>query len=110
VRPPALTHHIYVKALDQAILVNVLSGQVLYKDGIAYTSAFAVTPGEGWTSITVHDEIDPSLSYGYQPTIFSIYAQAAGDRFLIACPALMADIVNVDDNVGVIPAYNGWAA
>lgn len=110
VRPPALTHHAYVKALDQAILVNVLSGQVLYKDGVAYTSAFAVAPGEGWASITVHDEIDPSLSYGYQPTIFSIYAQTAGDRFLIACPALMAGIVNVDDNVGVIPAYNGWAA
>lgn len=110
VRPPALTYHVYVRALDDAILVKVLDGQTVSKAGIAKTTAFAITPSEGWVSITVHDEIDSSLSYGYQPTIFSIYAQSAGDRYLIACPALMAGIINVDDKVGVIPAYNGWPA
>lgn len=110
VRPPALTHHAYLRALDDTILINVMNGQTVSKEGIANTAAFAVTPSEGWVSITVHDEIDPSLSYGYQPTIFSIYAKAAGHRYLIACPALMAGIVDVNDKVGIIPAYNGWAA
>ena len=110
VRPPALTFHIYLKALDQAILVGCATGQKVSKNGIWYGGPIAIAPAEGWVSVTIHDEIDPRYSYGYQPTIFTVYAQAANDRYLIACPALMGGITNIDDNIGVVAAATAWVA
>lgn len=110
VRPPALTFHIYVKALDDTLLIGVADGQRVSKNGISSDAAISVAPADGWVSLTIHDKIDPRLSYGYQPTIFRIYAQTSGDRYLIACPALMGGITRIDDDAGIVAAATAWTA
>ena len=67
-------------------------------------------PPEGRVSLTIHDSVKPSTSYGYQPNILLVYGKANGDRHLLACPALVGDIVTVDDQVEGITAYYGWPA
>lgn len=110
VRPPALTHHVYLKALDANIIINVVAGQTIRKGTVWNTAPFIVSPGDGWVSILVHDDVAPAQSYGYQPTIFSVYSAAAGQRYLLACPSLIAGLTNLDPNVGIIPSANGWPA
>jgi hypothetical protein len=108
-RAPSMTFHAYLRALDDTILVPLVAGQTARKNGVALSAPFAITPAEGWVSLTIHDSVVPSASFGYQPNIFSVYSKAAGDRYLLACPALMGGITAVDDDIGVVAAYNGWA-
>jgi hypothetical protein len=72
VRPPALTFHVYLKALDDSILVNVAAGQTAYKDGAKFSEGFAITVADGWVSVTIHDQLDPRYSYGYQPSAITV--------------------------------------
>jgi hypothetical protein len=109
---PAMTFHVYLRALTEEIIVRASdNGQSGFKNGVAQGNAnFLVAPADGWASVTIQQKVDPYTSLGYQPLIFSVYAQAAGDQFLLACPALMGGIVTVNDKVGLIPAFNGWPA
>ena len=109
---PAMTFHVYLRALTEEIIVRANdNGQSGFKNGVAQGNAnFLVAPGDGWVSVTIQQKVDPYTSLGYQPLIFAVYAQAAGDQFLMACPALMGGIVSVNDKVGLIPAFNGWSA
>lgn len=107
-RAPRMTSHCYMRALDAPIAFRRYAGQTIIKNGVRHVTNVPIAPGEGWVSVTVHDEQDPYLSNGYNPTPFSIYAANAGDRWLLACPALMGGITEVDDNVGVIAGINRW--
>jgi hypothetical protein len=108
-RPPALTFHAYLRALDDDIFIQFFPpGQAALKNGVAQAASFALTPAEGWVSLTITDVTDPYGSVGYQPSILNVYAKTAGNRYLLACPALMAGITPVDDNIGVVAAFNGW--
>lgn len=110
VRAPAHTFHAYLRAVDDDVLVRVNNGATVSKDGQVtdYPDNAVITPAEGWVSITIHDSQDPRTSYGYNPSIFYLYAQNAGDRWLIACPALMGGLTKVDDDIGVIAGNNSW--
>lgn len=110
IRAPAMTFHVYLKALDDNILVRLSSGQTATLNGVAKTSSFLISPGDGWVSLTVHDVQDPAGSFGYSPEFMVLSAKASGHRVLLACPALMGGIVDVDDNVGIIAGYNSWSA
>ena len=109
-RPPALTWHGYLRAITDTIAVAVQPSQTHYKDGAEQSANYTITVAEGWVSITIHDNVDPYFSYGYQPNIFQFGSKAASDAYLLACPALMAGITGVDDNIGLIAAYNRWPA
>jgi hypothetical protein len=54
------------------------------------------------------DRQHPRSYDGYNPTPLNVSAQVSGDRYLIACPALMAGITRVDPDVGVISGINRW--
>ncbi len=108
-RPPAMTFHAYVKAVDEDIAWRLYPGQTAYADGVTRSETFAITPSDGWVSVTVHDEQDPYSNFGYNPTPLTIHA-IPGKTYLIACPALMGGIVKVDDTIGVIAAGNNWTA
>lgn len=110
IRAPAMTFHVYLKALDDNILVRLSSGQTATLNGVAKTSSFLISPGDGWVSLTVRDVQDPAGSFGYSPEFMVLSAKASGHRVLLACPALMGGIVDVDDNVGIIAGYNSWSA
>jgi len=111
VRPPAATFHVYLRALDDNLLVGISAGsQAVTKNGVLQTGSFAISPGDGWVSITVKDIQAPYSSYGYTPGLLNLYAKAVGNRYLVACPALMSGITDVDDNIGVVAAYNSWQA
>lgn len=110
VRPPALTFHVYLKALDDSILIKVAAGQTAYKDGAKFSEGFAITVADGWVSVTIHDLLDPRYSYGYQPSAITVYAKAANNRYLVAAPALMAGITKIDDNIGIVASNTAWGA
>lgn len=107
-RAPHMTFHAYLRALDAPIAYSCLPGQTILKNGVAGTNMISIAPAEGWVSITVRDEQDPRSSFGYDQTPFNIYAAQAGDRYLVACPALMGGLTHVDDNVGIISGLNRW--
>lgn len=107
-RAPAMTFHVYVRALDAPIVYSRPSGQEIYKDGVLQSSHVVIAPSDGWVSMTVEDTQNPYISVGYQPAPFSIYTQSVGHRVLVACPALMGGITKVDDNIGVIAGINRW--
>lgn len=109
-RAPAMTFHAYVKAIDDDILLRRSSGQTIYKDGEASTDHVHVSPSEGWVSVRIEDIADPRQTDGYQPAVLSVYGKAPGNKWLLACPALMAGISKVDDDIGVVAACNSWGA
>lgn len=110
VRMPCATFHLYLRALDATIVAFRSAGQTMIKNGVASTGHVTISPADGWVSLTVRDESDPRTSYGYLPAVLSVFAKTAGDRYLVACPALMAGITAVNDSSGVIAGYNSWAA
>jgi hypothetical protein len=110
IRPPKLTFHVYLKALDANLLVPLGSGRTATKNGVFQASSFAVTPADGWVSVTIHDAVAASASFGYQPSVFEVYAKAAGQRFLFACPAQIGGLTNLDDNIGIVASANSWPA
>lgn len=112
---PAMTFHVYLRALTKEIIVAVniagpATGQTAFKNGVPQSANFLVSPADGWVSLTIQMKVDPYQNSGYNPSILAIYAQASGDQYLLACPALMAGITNVDDNVGSIAGSNSWSA
>src|SRR5690606_7561461 len=106
IRAPAMTFHAYLRAVDSSVLVvPQASGITIYKDGGAGVTApdrVVIDPSDGWVSVTIQDEQNPYTSLGYGPPPFTLCAQNTGDHTLIACPALMGGIVDIDDNIGVI--------
>jgi hypothetical protein len=108
VRAPALTFHAYMRALDTTIAYRCYPGQTILKNGAAFTTHVPITPAEGWVSITVTDRQNPRTNYGYTPGPFNVACANTGDRWLLACPALMGGITNVDDNAGIIAGINQW--
>jgi hypothetical protein len=109
-RPPALTFHAYVRALDDDVAFVPQPGQVAIKDGVSTTTPVIIAPADGWVSLTVEDQCDPRTSYGYAPEAVVLRVKAAGNRILFACPALMGGITAVDDHVGVVAGANSWPA
>lgn len=109
-RPPALTFHAYLRALDDDVVMPLAAGQSAYKDGVTQTGTLRVTVADGWVSVTIRDSQPPRTSLGYAPETFLLRAKASGHRVLLACPALLGGLTSVDDNAGVIASYNSWSA
>lgn len=107
-RAPKMTFHAYLRALEAPIAFRRYDGQRIIKNGVAYTTHVPIAPTEGWVSVTVQDSIDAYYSSSYQPQPLNIYAASQGDRWLLACPALMGGITDVPDNTGVIAGFNRW--
>jgi hypothetical protein len=112
---PAMTFHVYLRALTKEIIVAVniagpATGQTAFKNGVPQSANFLVSPADGWVSLTIQQKVNPYQNTGYNPSILAIYAQASGDQYLLACPALMGGLTNVDDNVGCIAGSNSWSA
>lgn len=108
-RPPAATFHMYLLALDAPVLWRVVDNQRSYKDGVLQSAGnYLVSPVDGWVSLCNQDSQPPYLTTGYQPSAMNIYAALSGHRYLIACPALMGGLTDVDANIGVIPGVNRW--
>ncbi|WDR01366.1 hypothetical protein PSQ19_11065 [Devosia algicola] len=108
VQAPAMTFHAYLRALDQAILIKLYPGQTASVNGTIHDETFAIAPADDWVSVTIFHELNPRSNFGYNPPPIGIYAQASGDKFLLACPALMGGITPIDDNIGVVAGYNSW--
>lgn len=108
-RPPSMTFHAYLRALDGDILVRHNPGQTILANGAASTGNVVIAPADGWVSITIRDAVDPRFSNGYNPSILMVYAKVAGHRWLLACPALMGGLTTVNDDAGLIAGFNGWA-
>ncbi|WP_334148932.1 DUF2793 domain-containing protein [Hyphomicrobium sp.] len=106
-RAPRMTFHVYLRALNR-LVYRWNPEQTIIKNGVAYTTHVPIDPTEGWVSITVWDEQNPYNNSGYSPTPFTLAMASAGDKCLVACPALMGGITQVDDNVGVIAGLNRW--
>ena len=103
------TFHAYMRVKTGATAISTASGQTIYIDGVAETSNVRVlVPADGWVSVRIVDEIDPVATYGYSPENFKIYQSAASDEFLLACPALVTGVADIDVNAGVIANANIW--
>ncbi|MBX3598217.1 MAG: DUF2793 domain-containing protein [Rhizobiaceae bacterium] len=109
-RAPNMTLHLYLRAMNDQILVRCNTGQTLILNGVASRNHVVILPSSNWVSLTIHDSVPYRQSFGYSPMALSIHARTANVRYQIACPALMPGIVPVDDNVGPVGAYNIWAA
>lgn len=107
-RLPAMTFHAYLRSVDGPILLRRYAGQTLFVDGAAQPGAVRIDPGDGWRSVAIHDNQPSRTSFGYSPATFDVYAQAAGERFLLACQALVPGITEVDPDIGPIAALTGW--
>ncbi len=108
-RAPAMTFHCYLRALDRPILFWRRSAdQTLVRDGIRTNDHVVIDPADGWVSMACEDRQVPRSYNGYNPTPLNVCARASGDRYLIACPALMAGITRVNPDVGVISGINRW--
>jgi hypothetical protein len=108
-RAPAMTFHCYLRALDRPILFwRRSAGQTLVRDGVRISNHVVIDPADGWVSMACEDRQHPRSYDGYNPTPLNVSAQVSGDRYLIACPALMAGITRVDPDVGVISGINRW--
>lgn len=106
-RAPRMTFHAYLKALDQNILVSSSSGLSMFKNGVAQTGNVVIAPGDNWVSLLIHDAVNPRTSVGYGSTL-NVYAKASGNRWLLACPALVGGITPIDVDTGIIAANNLW--
>ncbi|WP_420959845.1 DUF2793 domain-containing protein [Brucella sp. IR073] len=111
IRAPAHTFHAYVRAVDSAVLVMVNPSATVFKNGVEHRTPnqVIIAPSEGWVSITIQDSLELRSAYGYLPMIFGLYAQKSGDRWQIACPALMGGLTRVPDDSGVIAGANSWS-
>ncbi|WBT40170.1 hypothetical protein [Hyphomicrobium sp. DMF-1] len=107
-RPPAMTFRAHIRALDAAIAYIVQPGQTAYKNGVRQSGNFRIEVADGWVHVLIFDEQTPRTSFDYNPTPYSIYCASSGHRYLIACPALMGGLVEVDSNVLVVPSVNRW--
>lgn len=105
---PGMTFHAYVRALDAPIAMQRAAGQTFIRDGVRSADHQVIAPGDGWVSMTIHHQVNPYESVGYQPDLFQFRCSASGHRYLLACPAVMGGITDVDDNVGVIASINRW--
>lgn len=106
-RVPGMTFHAYLRALDAPILYPAATGQTILKNGTPVHGSLTITPSDDWVSVTLHDEQNPRENWGYSPTALNIYGRQ-GNRYLLACPALMGGITPVDDNIGVVAGINRW--
>ncbi|MGB3538560.1 MAG: DUF2793 domain-containing protein [Mesorhizobium sp.] len=109
-RPPSMTFHAYVKALDSTVAVRCYPGQTILKNGIASSTHVPIAPSEGWVPITILDQQDPRTTYGYTPGPFTLACASTGDRWLLSCPALMGGLTILDDNIGLVPGVSQWLA
>jgi len=107
-RPPAMTFRAHIRALDAAIAYRVWAGQTAFKNGVRQSGNFRIETSDGWTHVLVFDEQAPRTSVDYSPNPYSIYCASSGHRYLIACPALMGGLVEVDSNVLAVPSVNRW--
>lgn len=105
---PGMTFHAYVRALDAPIAMQRAAGQTFILDGVRSADHQVITPADGWVSMTIHHQVNPYESVGYQPDLFQFRCSASDHRYLLACPAMMGGITDVDDNVGVIAGINRW--
>src|SRR5690606_11498680 len=105
---PGMTFHAYVRALDAPIAMPWDASKTFIRDGVRSTAHQVIAPADGWVSMTIHYQVNPYESIGYQPDLFQFRGSASGHRYLLACPAMMAGITDVDDNVGVIAGINRW--
>lgn len=108
-RLPSQTFHMYVRALDAPVAwIREGAGQTFVRNGSRSQAHQVIAPEDGWVSMTLQDEELPYSSYGYIPRPLMLYARAAGHRYLLACPALIPGITEVDDNVGIVVGINSW--
>ncbi|MGC4023895.1 MAG: hypothetical protein QM744_01190 [Mesorhizobium sp.] len=107
-RAPNMTFHAYFRAIDDDILIKYTAGQILMLNGTAYQNHVVIQPSAGWVSLTIYDSVPLRQSFGYTPTTLSLFAKTTGNRYQLACPALMGGITTIDDNVGIIAATNSW--
>lgn len=107
-RPPAMTFRAHIRALDAAIAYRVWPGQTAFKNGVRQSGDFRIETADGWVTVLIFDEQAPRTSLDYNPTPFSIYCASSGHKYLIATPALLGGLVEIDSNVLVVPSVNRW--
>src|SRR5690606_22726823 len=105
---PGMTFHAYVRALDAPIAMQRAAGQTFIRDGVRSADHQVIAPGDGWVSMTIHHQVNPYESVGYQPDLFQFRCSASGHRYLLACLARVGGITDVDENVGVIASISSW--
>ncbi|MBO6553338.1 MAG: DUF2793 domain-containing protein [Roseitalea sp.] len=110
IRMPAMTYHVYLRALDGPLMVGQFPGMTIYLNGVEQAGAGIIDPADGWRSVMIHDMQSPRSSYGYTPPTLNLYAVSAGDRHLMACPALVPGIVRIDPDIGLIAGLTSWMA
>ncbi len=108
-RPPSLTIHVYLRAVDDTLLIHRSDGVTIHKDGSSAEDHMPVTSGEGWVSVTIHDKRGLRGFDGMTPSPVDIRCKNSGDRVLLACPALIGGLSKIDDDIGIVPAYGSWA-
>jgi len=102
--------HCYLRAKTGTFHVRNTGGATMFLDGVSqgFGNPAIIAPADGWKAVLIQDTLDPFNSYGYSPALFDIYQAATNDEVLIACPALLGGITQVDKNIGVVPAQNVW--
>ncbi|MEL6437507.1 MAG: hypothetical protein AAFP99_12025, partial [Pseudomonadota bacterium] len=107
-RMPAMTHHAYLRAVDDDIMVRDTSRATVFLDGVAQPDYGIITPADGWVSVLIQDDLDPYTAHGYYPPVFGVAGKNPGDRFHMCCPALLPGLTRVNPNIGIIAALNSW--
>lgn len=107
-RPPKMTFRVHIRAIDAPILFNGYAGLTVYKDGVEQGAQFLIAPADGWVTLLCFDSLSPRTSVDYNPMPLRIYCSTSGHKYLLACPALMGGLTNVDNNTLVVPGVNRW--
>ena len=106
-----MTFHIYLRAIDDQIVLRRRAPEMVFsKDGVVQASDVVILPTDDWVSVSLHWSINPRTHLGYSPTHFDLYCANAADKWQFACPSMIAGIVDVNPDQGILASYNMWPA
>ena len=106
-----LSHHIYIRAIDNPVYVFKASSSTQIRlDGTFIPGPCLIQPADGWVSVLIWDSLDLRKSNGYAPSFLSVYCQSAGDKWQFAYPALCPGQTLVAVDTGILSAFNHWVA
>lgn len=99
------TYHCQIKAIDNTIIIaRSQTGLSLALNGTVQTDHAVIENSDGWVSLSITWDRSAAAHDGRMAPYFDVHCAQIGDRFLFACPALIAGRHTIDPRQGVLAA------
>lgn len=97
------TFHCHVKAIDNSVVIaRSVAGMTLFINGVQPAEDAIIDATDGWVSVMIRWQFTAWEHDGHVPPYFDVHCGQAGDRFLFACPALLAGRHSLGPKQGVL--------